>query len=428
MHRHDRATAGPVHQGRSAHQHHDQLPARGVSRASSRGCRTRCRRAPTPTSSGACARSSASAPRELFAEFDERRSPRRRSARCTARALPTGERWRSRCSTPTSRRSSRIDLRALRRIFGVIAWFVPYHGPRAASTARSARWCCRSSTSAARPTTSSASPPTSPAAPTSAFPKVRRELLDGARAHDRVDRRRQGRATARGSTRSASTAAQLARAVVDAYCQQIFTDGVYHADPHPGNMLVRRTRRRATSTHRVHRLRRGGRGVADDARAASSISSRARIARDTPRIVARDEGRWASSPRGADPAIFDRVIEYFHEKFQEEMQLETLLAEGHEVRSAEGRWRTSRTCGRMDVSLRDLRGPLPRPEGVDPPRADGAAADGAVHRARSDAEPDGRSSGRTSRSSSLGKDRDWSAFVVDTTQGRGAHGVALPAR
>ena len=30
---------------------------------------------------------------------------------------------------------------------------------------------------------------------------------------------------------------QLARTVVTAYCQQIFRDGLYHADPHPGNLL-----------------------------------------------------------------------------------------------------------------------------------------------------------------------------------------------
>jgi ubiquinone biosynthesis protein len=30
----------------------------------------------------------------------------------------------------------------------------------------------------------------------------------------------------------------LAERVVSAYCQMIFTDGIYHADPHPGNILV----------------------------------------------------------------------------------------------------------------------------------------------------------------------------------------------
>lgn len=31
----------------------------------------------------------------------------------------------------------------------------------------------------------------------------------------------------------------LAQRIVEAYCQMIFTDGIYHADPHPGNIFVR---------------------------------------------------------------------------------------------------------------------------------------------------------------------------------------------
>ncbi|MCP4402013.1 MAG: AarF/ABC1/UbiB kinase family protein, partial [bacterium] len=30
----------------------------------------------------------------------------------------------------------------------------------------------------------------------------------------------------------------LANRIITAYCQMIFTDGIYHADPHPGNLLV----------------------------------------------------------------------------------------------------------------------------------------------------------------------------------------------
>ena len=30
----------------------------------------------------------------------------------------------------------------------------------------------------------------------------------------------------------------LAERVLTAYCQMIFSDGIYHADPHPGNILV----------------------------------------------------------------------------------------------------------------------------------------------------------------------------------------------
>ena len=34
--------------------------------------------------------------------------------------------------------------------------------------------------------------------------------------------------------------ADLAERIVDAYCRMIFSDGVFHADPHPGNIIVQR--------------------------------------------------------------------------------------------------------------------------------------------------------------------------------------------
>jgi predicted unusual protein kinase regulating ubiquinone biosynthesis (AarF/ABC1/UbiB family) len=33
---------------------------------------------------------------------------------------------------------------------------------------------------------------------------------------------------------------ELAHGIVDAYCKMVFSDGVFHADPHPGNLIVQR--------------------------------------------------------------------------------------------------------------------------------------------------------------------------------------------
>jgi ubiquinone biosynthesis protein len=32
---------------------------------------------------------------------------------------------------------------------------------------------------------------------------------------------------------------ELAKQIVEAYCKMVFSDGIYHADPHPGNILIR---------------------------------------------------------------------------------------------------------------------------------------------------------------------------------------------
>ncbi len=31
---------------------------------------------------------------------------------------------------------------------------------------------------------------------------------------------------------------EIAQRIAELYCRQIFQDGVYHADPHPGNVLI----------------------------------------------------------------------------------------------------------------------------------------------------------------------------------------------
>src|SRR5215208_19075 len=54
------------------------------------------------------------------------------------------------------------------------------------------------------------------------------EFVDGIKVTDLVALEAQG--VARGP---------LAQRILAAYCQMIFVDGVYHADPHPGNILVR---------------------------------------------------------------------------------------------------------------------------------------------------------------------------------------------
>jgi predicted unusual protein kinase regulating ubiquinone biosynthesis (AarF/ABC1/UbiB family) len=114
---------------------------------------------------------------------------------------------------------------------------------------------------------------------------------------------------------------QTARACVEAYCEQIFIDGDYHADPHPGNLLVQPT----TATDREPTI------VFLDFGATAQVSESMRrgmvsflqgaMARDTTRIVSAMKDMGFISRR-ADPEVFDRVVEYFHNKLRGQVRVE----------------------------------------------------------------------------------------------------------
>lgn len=102
-------------------------------------------------------------------------------------------------------------------------------------------------------------------------------------------------------------AGTLARRIIHAYCKQIFIDGVYHADPHPGNLLVQKE----------------GKIVLVDFGATAQISERMRhgitlfaegvIKRDT-RVLAnamREMG-FVARPDSFEP--FEQLVDYFYEK------------------------------------------------------------------------------------------------------------------
>ncbi len=287
-------------------------------------------------------------PRELFAEFEERPIASASMGQVHRAQLKTGEAVAVKVQYPDIDEIVRIDLRALRRIFGVISYFVPYQGMD--SLYREIRAMVlqeldfRGEADNVERIAASFTGRTDVA-----FPKVRRELstarvlttewIDGVKVSDRA------RLATLGVDR-----AQLARQVVQAYCQQIFTDGVYHADPHPGNLLVRKS---ATGEVVV---------VFIDFGAVAEISPKMRhgivdliqagIARDTPRVVQAMKDMGFIS-RGADPAIFDKVIDFMHQKFQEEIQLDSFSLKDVKF-DPERSLANLADLRRMDVSIRDL--------------------------------------------------------------------------
>ena len=178
-------------------------------------------------------------PAELFAEFSPEPVASASIGQVHRARLHSGEQVAVKVQYPDIEEIVRIDLQALRRIFRVAALVharlrVRQHLPRDQRDGASP-----SSTSGARRRRSRRSRPTSPRATSQnvRFPRViaecstgrvlTTEWMEGTKvAHlERLDSQKIDRRAA-------------ARACVEAYCEQIFIDGLYHADPHPGNLLV----------------------------------------------------------------------------------------------------------------------------------------------------------------------------------------------
>jgi predicted unusual protein kinase regulating ubiquinone biosynthesis (AarF/ABC1/UbiB family) len=142
----------------------------------------------------------------------------------------------------------------------------------------------------------------------------------------------------------------LARLVVESYCKQIFTDGLYHADPHPGNLLVRRCE---DGGHCIVFLDFGAVAeISPEMRRGIAELVQGAITNDSQRIV-RSLRQMGFVARGADEQLFDRVVEYFHEHFQEQISLDSLNLKDIKF-DPEKSLEQLADLRRMDVSIREL--------------------------------------------------------------------------
>ena len=145
------------------------------------------------------------------------------------------------------------------------------------------------------------------------------------------------------------------RLCIEAYCKQIFIDGVYHADPHPGNLL----------------LAAGAGGGGDPVLVFLDFGATARISPGMRKgivsflqgAVTRDVGRIVAAmkemgfiSRHADHEVFDRVIQHFYEHFRSHMRFQEFstgtISAGLDLR---GQISTLFDLRQLDVSLSDLR-------------------------------------------------------------------------
>jgi predicted unusual protein kinase regulating ubiquinone biosynthesis (AarF/ABC1/UbiB family) len=140
----------------------------------------------------------------------------------------------------------------------------------------------------------------------------------------------------------------LAKRLVRAYCQMIFVDGVYHADPHPGNILVRPD----------------GALILLDFGAVAELSPAMRegipeflegvLRRDTQRLI-KAMKKMGFLSRTTDEEMTEKIIEYFHRRFQEEIKLESFNLKDVKIDPQKG-FENLLDLRKMNIGLRELSG------------------------------------------------------------------------
>jgi predicted unusual protein kinase regulating ubiquinone biosynthesis (AarF/ABC1/UbiB family) len=262
------------------------------------------------------------APDEVFAQFSRVPVASASIGQVHRARLPTGEEVAVKVQYPDIEDIVRVDLRALRRIFALLRWVMPDYGfdtiYREIREMVLAELDYQQEASAIEKIAANFAGRKAPAQVR--FPRVMRafstarvlttEWIEGPKVADlgrleelRVDRR------------------AAARVCVEAYCQQIFVDGMYHADPHPGNMLVA-TPVVPGQPPTVVFLDFGATGTVSEGMRRGMVSFlQGAMTRDTTKIVSamRDMGFIS---RRADPEVFDRVVQYFSDKMRGQMSVE----------------------------------------------------------------------------------------------------------
>lgn len=258
-------------------------------------------------------------PAEVFAEFDPEPVASASIGQVHVARLRSGEQVAVKVQYPDIEMVVRTDLRALSRIFGLLRWFLPDWGfdtiyreiremvlaeldfSREAEAMRriAANFVGRRDVVLPRVF-----------AEYSTARVLTTEWMSGTKVAD-LDR-----LAAMGVDRK-----RAARLCVDAYCQQIFVDGIYHADPHPGNLLFIPGPPDAPGPVVVFLDFGATAQVSPQMRKGLVSFLQGAMTRDSSRIVAAMKEMGFISRR-ADPEVFDRVVEHFHERFRAQVRFE----------------------------------------------------------------------------------------------------------
>jgi ubiquinone biosynthesis protein len=292
-------------------------------------------------------------PADLFADFSPEPVASASIGQVHRARLKSGEQVAVKVQYPDIEEMVRIDLRALRRIFDVLRWFMPDYGfdtiyrevsemvlaeldfkREAIAIERIAgNFAAREARDVRFPRVM---------ADYSTMRVLTTEWMEGTKVAqlDRLDSQKVDRRAA-------------ARACVQAYCEQIFVDGLYHADPHPGNLLIQ-SPATPDGPPTVVFLDFGAIAtVSEGMRRGMMNFLQGAITRDTTRIVSAMKEMGFISRR-ADPEVFDRVVQYFHDKLRGQMSLQGFSLKDLKF-EADKTLSSVLDLREMNVSLADLR-------------------------------------------------------------------------
>ena len=290
------------------------------------------------------------APGEVFAQFESTPIASASIGQVHLARLKNGTKVAVKVQYPDIEEVVRRDLNTLRRIFRIIGWFVPYQGLD--ELYREIRAIIMEELDYVAEADNAARIAANFEGRTDvAFPKVVAELSTHRVlvTHFEPGCKITDKAAVKALDLDRGT---LARQVVEIYCQQIFTDGVYHADPHPGNLLVRPAATAGEPPTIVFLDFGAVAEIPGNVRQGIVELIQGALTRDTRRIVAAMK-QMGFVARGANEQMFEQVIEYFHERFQENISLDSLNLKDIKFDPQKG-LESVADLRRMDISIREL--------------------------------------------------------------------------
>ena len=260
-------------------------------------------------------------PTELFAEFSPEPVASASIGQVHRARLHSGEQVAVKVQYSDIEDMVRIDLHALRRIFNVLRWFMPDYGfDTIYGEIREmvlAELDFRREASAIEKIAGNFA---ARARQNVRFPRVIAEFSTGrVLTTEWMEGTKIGQVDKIDSLKIDRRA--TARACVEAYCEQIFIDGMYHADPHPGNLLVAPPATPGAPPTIVFLDFGAVATVSEGMRRGMVSFLQGAMTRDTIRIVSAMKEMGFISRR-ADPEVFDRIVQYFHDKLRGQVSLQ----------------------------------------------------------------------------------------------------------